>query len=126
MRNALGEPQTIVLFGGTSEIGRAIVAELVTPATNTLILACRRPDEAHPARFERDGLAVVVEPFDARDTDRHESFVRRLAAEHGDLDLAIVAFGVLGSQDVFDADPRAAAEAIHVNYTGAEIGRAHV
>ena len=29
MENALGEPQTIVLLGGTSDIGRAIVSELL-------------------------------------------------------------------------------------------------
>ena len=118
MRNALHEPQSIVLLGGTSEIGRAIVAELLTPATRTLVLACRRPDEAQPERFARDGLAVVVEQFDAADTAGHEAFVRRLADEHGDLDVAVVAFGVLGSQEEFDVDPQLAAEAVQVNYVG--------
>ena len=33
MNNALGDAQTIVLFGGTSDIGRAIVDALVSPAT---------------------------------------------------------------------------------------------
>lgn len=119
MQNALQEPQTVVLLGGTSEIGRAIVDALLSPATTTLVLACRRPDEAQPERFARPGLDVVVEPFDAADTASHEPFVRRLAAAHGDLDVVIVAFGVLGSQADFDADPQAAAEAVHVNYTGA-------
>ncbi len=119
MRNALGEAQTIVLFGGTSEIGRAIVSELLSPSTHTLVLACRRPDEAHPDRFERPGLTVAVEPFDAALTDGHDAVVRRIADAYGDLDIAIVAFGVLGSQEEFDADPHAAAEAVHVNYTGA-------
>jgi decaprenylphospho-beta-D-erythro-pentofuranosid-2-ulose 2-reductase len=102
MQNALQEPQTIVLLGGTSEIGRAIVDELLSPAARTLVLACRRPDEAQADRFARPGLNVVVEHFDA-----------------ADLDVAIVAFGVLGSQADFDDDPQAAAEAVHVNYTGA-------
>lgn len=119
MRNALGESQTIVLFGGTSEIGRAIVDALVTPATRTLVLACRRPDDAHPDRLRRPGLTVVVERFDAAATEHHDAFVRRLAAEHGDLDVAVIAFGVLGSQTDFDDDPHAAAQAVHVNYTGA-------
>lgn len=119
MRNALGEAQTIVLFGGTSEIGRAIVSELLSPSTHTLVLACRRPDEANPERFARPGLTVAVEAFDAVHTEDHDAFVRRLVSDHGDLDVAIVAFGVLGSQDDFDADPHVAAEAVHVNYTGA-------
>jgi decaprenylphospho-beta-D-erythro-pentofuranosid-2-ulose 2-reductase len=119
MQNALGEPQTVVLFGGTSEIGRAIVAELLAPTTTTLVLACRHPDDAEPDRFARDGLTVAVEHFDAADTASHQAFVERLAADHGDIDVAIVAFGVLGSQAEFDDDPEAAARAVHVNYTGA-------
>ena len=119
MQNALQEPQTIVLLGGTSEIGRAIVDELLAPVTRTLVLACRHPDTAQPERFARDGLTVDVVRFDAADTAGHTRFVRELAARHGDLDVVIVAFGVLGSQADFDADPEAAAEAVHVNYTGA-------
>ena len=119
MQNALHEAQTIVLLGGTSEIGRAIVSELVTPATRTLVLACRRPDEANPDEFARDGLNVVTTYFDAAATDTHDPFVRGLAADHGDLDVVVVAFGQLGDQDDFDADPQSAAEVVHVNYTGA-------
>ncbi len=119
MQNALQEPQTIVLLGGTSEIGRAIVDELVSPSTRTIVLACRRPDEARPEHFAREGLDVVVEAFDAGATATHDAFARRLAVEHGDLDVAIIAFGQLGDQADFDDDPQAAAEAVHVNYTGA-------
>ena len=119
MQNALQEPQTIVLLGGTSEIGRAIVDELLAPVTRTLVLACRHPDTAEPGRFARDGLTVDVVPFDAADTAGHARLVRELAARHGDLDVVIVAFGVLGSQADFDSDPEAAADAVHVNYTGA-------
>jgi decaprenylphospho-beta-D-erythro-pentofuranosid-2-ulose 2-reductase len=119
MQNALQEPQTIVLLGGTSEIGRAIVEQLLAPSTQTLVLACRHPDSAQPERFAREGLTVDVVRFDAADTGGHEALVRELAARHGDLDVVIVAFGVLGSQEQFDTDPQAAAEAVHVNYTGA-------
>lgn len=118
MQNALNEPQTIVLLGGTSEIGRAIVDELLSPSTRTLVLACRRPDEADPDRFARDGLDVVVEAFDAAATDTHDDFARRLASTYGDVDVVVLAFGVLGEQSDFDDDPQAAAAAVHVNYTG--------
>ncbi len=119
MKNALNEAQTILLLGGTSDIGRAIVDELLTPTARTLVLASRNPDATDSVHFERDGLTVVVEQFDAASTETHDAFVRKLAAEHGDIDVAIVAFGVLGDQADFDADPQAAAEAVHVNYTGA-------
>ena len=117
MQNALHEPQTILLLGGTSEIGRAIADELISPATRTLVLACRRPDDAQADHFSRDGLDVVVEYFDAAETANHDAFVRMIVAEHGDLDVAIVAFGQLGSQAEFDSDPERAAEVVHVNYT---------
>lgn len=119
MQNALQEPQTIVLLGGTSEIGRAIVDELLAPTTRTLVLACRRPDEAQPERFARDGLDVVVEPFDATATETHAAFVSDLAERIGDIDVAVVAFGQLGSQQDLDDDPEAAAELVRVNYVGA-------
>lgn len=119
MQNALQEPQTILLLGGTSEIGRAIATELIAPSTTTLVLACRRPDDAHPEHFTRDGLTVVTEYFDATETANHDAFVRMIVAEHGDIDIAIVAFGQLGSQEEFDDDPQLAAEVVHVNYTSA-------
>lgn len=119
MQNALHEPQTILLLGGTSEIGRAIADELITPATRKLLLACRRPDDAQPGHFDRDGLDVAVEYFDAAETANHDAFVRMLVAAHGDIDVAIVAFGQLGAQEDFDADPQRAAEVVHVNYTSA-------
>src|SRR6185295_13877080 len=39
-------------------------------------------------------------------------------AEVGDLDVVVMAFGVLGEQSAFEADPVAAAEAVTINYTG--------
>jgi decaprenylphospho-beta-D-erythro-pentofuranosid-2-ulose 2-reductase len=39
-------------------------------------------------------------------------------AAHGDIDLVISAFGILGNQDDFDADPVAAADAVVVNFAG--------
>ena len=119
MQNALHEPQTILLLGGTSEIGRAIADALISPATTTLILACRRPGDARTESFSRDGLKVVTEYFDAAETANHDAFVRMLARDHGDIDVAIVAFGQLGDQHEFDEDPQRAAEVVHVNYTSA-------
>ena len=56
--------------------------------------------------------------FDAAATGTHPAFVDGLVERIGDLDLVILAFGVLGDQQEFDADPSAAVEAVHVNYTG--------
>jgi decaprenylphospho-beta-D-erythro-pentofuranosid-2-ulose 2-reductase len=107
-----------VLLGGTSDIGRAIVSALVTPATRTVVLAGRRPDEIVPGDLDRRAEVDVVR-FDATDTASHEALIRDLAARHGDLDVVIMAFGQLDEQSALDADPQRAAELVTVNYTGA-------
>ena len=119
MDNALAEPQTIVLLGGTSDIGRAIVERLVTPATRTIVLAGRRPGEMRSDELARPGVTVDTVHFDAANTDTHEAFVADLVAGHGDLDVVVVAFGQLVDQAKLDTDPAAAAAMVTVNYTGA-------
>lgn len=119
MKNALGEAQTIVLLGGSSEIGRAIVDALVSPATTTVVLAARRPEAVNAAGLARDGLAVDIVAFDATESPTHQAFIDDLAARHGDLDVVIVAFGQLGDQRELDNDAGAAAAIVNVNFTGA-------
>lgn len=119
MENALQEAQTIVLFGGTSDIGRAMVRELLTPSARTLVLACRRPDEARPEEFARPGLTVVPLAFDAAETSTHAAIVTGLVEQYGDLDVVVIAFGQLGEQADYDADPAAAAALVTVNMGGA-------
>ena len=120
MENALGEPQTIVLLGGTSDIGRAIVAELLSPATRTVVLAGRRPDELTPGDLARPGVTVETVAFEATDSaSARRSWSADLVERHGDLDVVIVAFGQLGEQAELDDDPAAAAELVTVNFTGA-------
>ena len=105
MENALGESQTIVLLGGSSDIGRAIVSELLTTSTRSVVLAARRPDEVVVGELARPGLDVAIVAFDATDSASHEDFVKGLAAEHGDLDVVIMAFGQLAEQSDLDDDP---------------------
>jgi decaprenylphospho-beta-D-erythro-pentofuranosid-2-ulose 2-reductase len=119
MDNALGEPQTIVLLGGTSDIGRAIVSRLVSPSTQTVVLAGRRPAELTAGELDRPGVKVDAVAFDATAPGTHEALVRQLVADHGDLDVVVLAFGQLVEQDELDADPVRAAELVTVNYTGA-------
>jgi decaprenylphospho-beta-D-erythro-pentofuranosid-2-ulose 2-reductase len=123
MRNALDEPQTIVLLGGTSDIGLAIVRALSGPTTRHVVLACRDTaagdDAATRLALALDAGEITVVPFEASDVASHAGLVADLAERFGDLDIVILAFGVLGTQATFDADPVAAASAVTVNYTGA-------
>jgi decaprenylphospho-beta-D-erythro-pentofuranosid-2-ulose 2-reductase len=120
MQNGLGQPQTILLLGGTSDIGLAIVRRLISPTTSTVILACRDVDrgERAAAGLRHDSLDAEVMHFDAVASDTHADLVRTVAAKYGDIDVAIVAFGLLGSRDVTTVDPIAAAEIAQVNFTG--------
>lgn len=106
MDNALGEPQTILLLGGTSDIGLAIVRELLSPSARTVVLACRdrAKGEQAAAGLRHDNLVVDVMQFDGAATDTHEAFVRDVADRHGDIDLAIVAFAQLGDGEATSKD----------------------
>lgn len=128
MNNAVQQPQTIVVLGGRSDIARAIVNELASPALRTVVLAMRDPVEADTAGY-LDGAAtdadvtkvadvdVVAVDFDATDAESHDRLVERVAAEHGDLDVVIQAFGQLGTPGL--DDPVDGAALATVNYTGA-------
>ncbi|GAA2892473.1 SDR family NAD(P)-dependent oxidoreductase [Streptosporangium fragile] len=111
MRNALGEVDTVLLLGGRSEIGLAIVERL---RPRRVVLAMRGGGEA-PAL---GGAEVHVLEFDAARPETHAGVIEAAAELVGDLDVIVPAFGVLGSQAVYDADPVAAAEAVAVNYGG--------
>ena len=57
-------------------------------------------------------------PFDALDTASHETVLGKVFAE-GDIDMVLLAFGVLGDQARDEQDPPAAVRVAQVNYTGA-------
>jgi decaprenylphospho-beta-D-erythro-pentofuranosid-2-ulose 2-reductase len=120
MDNALGQPQRIVLLGGTSDIGLAIVRELVCPTTRLVVLACRdvAAGERAAGELRTDSITVEVVPFDAADTGTHASMFAGIVAAHGDIDVVIVAAALLGSGDVTTVDVAAAVELATVNFTG--------
>ncbi|HAP78362.1 MAG TPA: decaprenylphospho-beta-D-erythro-pentofuranosid-2-ulose 2-reductase [Acidimicrobiaceae bacterium] len=120
MHNALHEPQSILLLGGTSDIGLAIVREVLSPATQTVVLACRdtAAGEVAAAGLRHDGLTVDVVPFDGARPDTHEAVVADVVARHGDIDLAVVAFAVLGDGAATSRDLDAAVAMAAVNFTG--------
>jgi decaprenylphospho-beta-D-erythro-pentofuranosid-2-ulose 2-reductase len=56
--------------------------------------------------------------FDATETNRHQAFADEVFDRFGDIDLVIVAAGVLGDQSVDELDPPAAAAVITTNFSG--------
>ena len=98
MIDAVGNPQSILLLGGTSEIGLATVEAFASDRPMRVVLAGRpspRLEEAK-ARLEARGCAVETIPFDARETDAD---VVAKAFAGGDVDVALVAFGLLGDNE---------------------------
>ncbi|WKD56657.1 Acetoacetyl-CoA reductase [Corynebacterium capitovis DSM 44611] len=121
MLNAVGQAQHILLLGGTSEIGLAIVDELARRGGKpTVTLAARqdspRLDAAVDAVTRAGAGEVRTIDFQATDFASHPETIRQ-AFEGGDVDVAIVAFGTLGDQEQLWQDQAAAVSSVQVNYT---------
>jgi decaprenylphospho-beta-D-erythro-pentofuranosid-2-ulose 2-reductase len=122
MQDAVGGVQSVLVLGGGSEIAHATLRRLVARRTRTVVLAARRPDELRDVVAELRGLGatrVETVAFDATDTSSHEAVIDGIFASVGDIDLALIAFGVLGDQAEAERDGEAAAEIARVNYLGA-------
>ena len=114
--NEAGFVPRVLLLGGTSEIGLAILATLGLPASAEVILAGR--DEQRLAAAGKELRAQVrTVPYDALETGSHQAFVDGLF-DAGHLDLVISAAGVLVPQADLERDVRRAAEMIETNFTG--------
>jgi decaprenylphospho-beta-D-erythro-pentofuranosid-2-ulose 2-reductase len=115
MWDNLGRPARILLLGGTSEIGLAILAALRAPSDSQVILAGR--DEARLAAAGKElPFPVTTVSFDALALDTHQAVIDQVFAG-GPVDLVIAATGILTPQSRVDEDPMLAARMIEVNYT---------
>jgi decaprenylphospho-beta-D-erythro-pentofuranosid-2-ulose 2-reductase len=120
MIDAVGNPQSLLLLGGTSEIGLAVVEAFASDRPLRVVLAARpssRSDDAQ-ARLEKLGCAVEQVAFDAKALDTHSAVIGKAFAG-GDIDVAIVAFGLLGDNEQAWTDVDTAVELAQVNYTAA-------
>lgn len=121
MRDAVGRVQSVLVLGGGSEIALAVLRRLVADGCRRVVLAARRPEALDGPMAELRALGatdVTTLPFDAADTAGHAAALEKAFAD-GDIDVVVLAFGVLGDQTEFDDDPGAAVDAVTVNYTGA-------
>ena len=117
MNNAVHQPQTVLVLGGTSDIGQAIVSALVSPALRTVALAVRHPGDLDVDALRFGQADVVAVGFDAVDVESHEAVINDVADRFGDLDVVVQAFGQLGAAGL--DDPVEAARLAEVNYVGA-------
>ncbi|MFC4128612.1 SDR family NAD(P)-dependent oxidoreductase [Nocardia rhizosphaerae] len=107
----------VLVLGGRSEIGLE-VARRLAPG-RVVVLAARRA-EALTAEVEQiravGATAVHTVEFDADDTAAHAPLLEKIAAEHGGIGTAVLAFGVLGDQARAEQDPAHAVAVVHTDY----------
>lgn len=98
MKDGLGRVDSVLVLGGTSEIGLATARALVAAGTRRVILAGRnsRSLEEAAAAFGATPAQVSIEAFDATAVAEHEQIIDALFDRHGDVDVVLLAFGVLG------------------------------
>lgn len=122
MLNAVGQAQNILLLGGTSDIGLAIVERFLRQGAARVVLAARedspRITAAKKELTDAGARCVEVIPFDATDVESHPDTIERAFAG-GDVDVAIVAFGILGDNETQWHNQSEAVKAATVNFTGA-------
>lgn len=120
MNDAFGMPQSAVILGGTSEIACAVLRVLATRRLREVVLAGR--DEKRLDAASKDLRALGVHGVATAFWDARTSDPRVLAADAasrlGDIDLVLVAAGVLRDQAVSESDPAATTDVISTNFTG--------
>lgn len=109
--------RVVVIFGGRSEIGQEVATRLAPGAT--VVLAARGADRlgAQVEAVHAAGAAAVeTVDFDADDLDSHAPLLDKLIGEFGTIDVAVLAFGILGDQARAEIDAAHAAAIIHTDY----------
>ena len=117
MIDALGSVGSLLLVGGTSDIAVATAHRYLRERPLRVVVAARdTPRRAAVADELRaaGGLVEVVD-FDADDAASPERMLAAATAG-GDVDVALVAFGLLGDAERLRSDSAAVAELARVNY----------
>ena len=121
MENDVGQPQNVVVLGGTSDIARALTKKLCLVRTHTVILAGRDQkllDDAVTEAEEYGATKTDTVVFDATDPSTAAQVVSDAFEKVGDrIDLVVMAVGTLGQQREDENDAEGAARMVTVNVT---------
>jgi decaprenylphospho-beta-D-erythro-pentofuranosid-2-ulose 2-reductase len=115
-------PMSVLLVGGTSEIGLAIVRRIGAEQPLRVGLLGRDQPRLHAAAasLEQDGITIsTIAPVEATAVERHESEIGEAFSSAGGFDVVVVAVGLLGAQFGLDAESAEAVEVMRVNFLGA-------
>ncbi|MFD4369019.1 decaprenylphospho-beta-D-erythro-pentofuranosid-2-ulose 2-reductase [Rhodococcus sp. NPDC058521] len=120
--DAVGNPKTILVLGGTSEIGLAITEVYLSRSPARVILAALPGDPGRDkavAQLKAKGATEVdLIDFDAVDTESHPKVIDEAWSKE-DVDVAIVAFALDSDSEELWQNQRKAVLTANVNYTAA-------
>ena len=121
--DALGRVESVLLLGGRSEIGLAVVRRLLADGARRVVLTTRGgsgPQDEREVETLRAAGATSVETvsLDAAYIAGHDAAIAEAFDRLGDVDVVVDAIGVLGSQEAYSADPDLAAASVTTNFTG--------
>lgn len=119
MINAVGDPQSLFVLGGTSDIALATAQKYAERRPLRIVLA-DRPEEsermsAAVERLRKTGSTVSTLTFDARKPETHAEVIDKAFAD-GDIDVTLVAFGIQGDNEKGWTDVDAARAVAEINY----------
>jgi decaprenylphospho-beta-D-erythro-pentofuranosid-2-ulose 2-reductase len=121
VNDAFNHPQSMVVLGGTSEIGSAVVQRLVADRCRTVVLAGRdRSGLELAAERARDAGADTVEIVDMNvvGSDNADAAVAAcFAAAGGQVDLVLVTLGLLGDSPADAMNEERITATLAVNFT---------
>jgi decaprenylphospho-beta-D-erythro-pentofuranosid-2-ulose 2-reductase len=120
MENNFGQPQSVVVLGGSSDIARALTKRLCAARANTVVLCGRNQellDESAEEAKDYGASTTDTVLFDAEDVSNAARVVTEAFEKvAGDVDLVVVAVGLLGDQFAQENDAAAAASVALVNF----------
>lgn len=119
MIDAVGNPQSLLILGGTSDIALATAEQYAQQRALRIVLAARPEEaelvEAAAEKLRKTGSTVTTIPFEARSPETHAEVIDKAFAD-GDIDVTLVAFGVQLDNEKSWTDAEAARLVAEVNY----------
>ena len=117
MIDAFGQPQSVVVLGGTSDIAIAILRRLALERLRSVVIAARQPENGIEKQIDAPPeVRFASVRFDAREADSAGPVVSRCFEQAGEpVDLVIMAVGELGDNEIDETDPHRVSAMMSVN-----------
>jgi len=119
MMDAAGRPQSVLVLGANSDIAAAALRVWAKGPLAAAYLGVRDPADSPGIAGEltAGGCEVLVFRFDAAQASSHLPELSAVLDRSGDVDVGLIAFGILGDQRELEEDPSSAERLMTVNAT---------